>query len=115
MSRYSLLLIFFAALLFTTAGQSPTPTPNTSEPPKDVQERDTGTHNDSPPNPPIGLKLLGQPIVVIDASNGGTTQLELLAGEDGPHSIRSENFKSSVTQQFLNVSINFSDPSATTT
>jgi hypothetical protein len=115
MSRYALLLIFFAALLFTTAGQSPTPTPNTSESPKDVQEGDSGTHNDSPPKSSIGLKLLGQPIVVIDASNGGTTQLELLASEDGPHSIRSENFKSSVTQQVLSASINFSDPSATTT
>jgi len=83
-----------------------------SEPSKDVQQRDTGTHNDSPAT---GLKLLGHPTVVIDASNGGTTQLALLAGEDGTYSIRSENFKSSVTQQFLNASVNFSDSSASTT
>ena len=98
MRRYALLPLFFAALLLTTAAQTPAPSPNTSESPQ------TGT----------GLKLLSRPIVTIDSSNGGTTQLELTAGADGDYSVRCDNFKSSVTQQFLNAGVNFSGPSIPT-
>src|ERR1044071_1626983 len=98
MRRYALLPLFFAALLLTTAAQTPAPTPNTSESPQ------TGT----------GLKLLSRPIVTIDSSNAGTTQLELTAGADGDYSVRCDNFKSSVTQQFLNAGVNFLGPSIPT-
>ena len=90
MFRNALLPLVFAAFLFTAAGQTPQQTPE------------------------AGLKLLGRPFVTIDSSNGGTTEIELTAAADGTYSVRSENFKSSVTQQFLNAGVNFSDPATAT-
>jgi len=88
MSRTALLLLFFAALLFTAAGQTPSPSPNASESPQDSSEssKDSGIQNTSQQKPETGLKLLRRPIVMIDGSNGGTTQLELTAGADGTYS-----------------------------
>ena len=99
MRRKALLPLFFAALLVTTVAQTPLPTPDTSE---------------SKQQPGSGLKLLSRPVVTIDSSNGGTTQIELTAGADGDYSVRCDNFKSSTTQQFLNAGVNFSGPSITT-
>jgi hypothetical protein len=115
MFRNFLLLLFFAATLFTITGQTPSPSPSASAEDstgasKGIAELSKDTQQGTQQKPEAGLKLLRQPTVVIDSSNGGTTVLELTAVADGHYSVRSENFKSSVTQQFLNASVNLSEP-----
>jgi hypothetical protein len=117
MSRIALLPLFFAALLFTTEGQLPSPSPSPSESSKGSSEstKEGSTQDGSQQKPEAGLRLLDPPLVIIDGSSGGTTQLELTATADGTYSVRCQNFKSNVTQRFLNAVVNLSEPPATAT
>jgi hypothetical protein len=111
MSRKALLPIFFAALLFTTAGQTRNASSNHSK----ASSQSSQKPATQPPKPATVLKLARAATVSIDGLNNGTAQIEFVAPETGVYSVRCEDFKSSVTHQTLNAGVTFLDPPALAT